>query len=133
MFPISSTRGLTKGISFIPPIPLAAVVKHWKTRVVYVSPLTRTLQTACLAFEHEKDTRMVAWPIVTGASSVWRGVRQPAEPFFLKLYLINLSSPFFCPPILAEFYPHMPECQGRNPSELLEIPKLQALERFKVV
>ena len=41
------------------------VAANWGVQAVYTSPLTRTMQTACLVFEHV-DVRIVAWPIVTG-------------------------------------------------------------------
>lgn len=42
-------------------IGLQKVVKDWDIQLVLVSPLSRTIQTACLAFEH-KDVPLVAFP-----------------------------------------------------------------------
>lgn len=41
------------------------ITPDWRTDLVVVSPLTRALQTACLAFQNT-DTEMVVNPCVTG-------------------------------------------------------------------
>lgn len=43
---------------------LQDAVKQWNVQVVIVSPLTRAMQTACLAFEKE-TTPLITWPLVT--------------------------------------------------------------------
>ena len=48
---------------------------------------------------------------------------------FAHLRTLNHAMCALLPP---EFYPHMPECQGRNPADIMQTPELQALTRFKV-
>eukprot|EP00055_Hartaetosiga_balthica_P017795 m.123250 g.123250 ORF g.123250 m.123250 type:complete len:489 (+) comp9404_c1_seq9:111-1577(+) len=75
---------------------LQEYVERWGVQKVYSSPLTRALQTTCLAFERLSQP-IVAWPMVT------------------------------------EFYPHMPECRGRNRDELEQMLLLTTMSRFKDV
>ncbi|EGD74635.1 hypothetical protein PTSG_05999 [Salpingoeca rosetta] len=72
---------------------LQSAVKKWGVQTVYCSPLTRAIQTACIAFAEEKCP-IYAWPVIT------------------------------------EFYPDMPECQGRNRQDLKSCLMLSALSRF---
>eukprot|EP00051_Salpingoeca_urceolata_P020783 m.316874 g.316874 ORF g.316874 m.316874 type:complete len:155 (-) comp19682_c0_seq5:77-541(-) len=65
---------------------LQGVLPGLGLQAVYCSPLTRAIQTACLAFENQPGLPITAWPTVT------------------------------------EFYPHLPECQGRPPAEAETIP-----------
>eukprot|EP00056_Hartaetosiga_gracilis_P003452 m.63806 g.63806 ORF g.63806 m.63806 type:complete len:395 (-) comp11461_c2_seq2:26-1210(-) len=71
-------------------------VDRFGVQAVYSSPLTRALQTSCLAFERTSQP-IIAWPTVT------------------------------------EFYPHMPECQGRNREELEKMLLLTSMSRFESV
>ena len=77
-------------------LSLQPKVAKWNPQIVLSSPLSRALQTACLAFEKEV-LPIVAWPLLT------------------------------------EFYPEYPECQGRLKEQIETDPEMQKLKRWRDV
>ena len=78
------------------------VINNLNFDLIVVSPLTRTMQTFCHAFD-----------------------KHPHLQTFPSNIEITVS------PLVCEFFTNYQECQGRNKSELLQEPKLQDLRLFQ--
>ena len=96
---------------------LQNVVPGLGVELVVVSPMTRALQTACIAFQHT-DTPMVPWPAIT--------------EFFTEACATALGSraPRFR---TAADRAQDPANQGRNAAELSSSEDLTALPRFSTL
>lgn len=78
------------------------LISQLDIELIIVSPLSRTIQTFCYAFDKHPKLKNIETPDIE----------------------ITVS------PLVCEFYLHYQECQGRNKQQLLEDEKLKALRLF---